>query len=124
MKQLLENCKPYFEKCKLFFEKRPIIYGALRSFFITFGIAVVAIAVLFFVLWITGIYASLESALDLKYNSPYILVPIWGFLALSVLCIMSGMLMFFHKYKRAKSKTAFYKELETVLEKKEKLVRK
>lgn len=124
MKQLLEKCKLYFEKCKHFFEKRPIIYGALRSFFITFGIAAVAIAILFFILRITGIYASLESALDLKYNSLYILVPIWGFGVLFVLCIMIGTLMYFHKYKRAKSKSAFYKEIDTVLVKKEKLGKK
>jgi len=44
----------------------------------------------FAVLKFTGWYAGIESALDLQYNSPLILVPLYGFAVLAVLCFFVG----------------------------------
>lgn len=100
--------KKLFKKISAGFHKVPVISYIVSSFIKSFFIAVGLVAVLYFIFWVTGIYASLETALDLKYNSPIVLVPMWAFIALFVLCFMVGFLMCFHKYKRGKSKTAFY----------------
>lgn len=106
------------EKILSVFEKIPIAIYALKSFVISFFIAAIAVAVLFAILWKMGIYAKLEAALDLKYNSPIIVVPMWTFAALFLICLMVGFLMYFHKYKRGKTKTDFYKAVAPALGKK------
>jgi FtsH-binding integral membrane protein len=110
--------KKIFEKITLAFEKVPIIAYALIALIKSFLISAVLIAVFYFILWITGIYSKFETAFDLKYNSPMILVPLWAFVALFVLCLMVGFLMYFHKYKRGKAKTAFYNAVAPLLDKK------
>lgn len=107
--------KKIFEKISAVFEKIPVVAYALISLIKSFAIAVGVVPVLYFILWITGIYAKLETALDLKYNSPIILAPMWAFVALFVVCLMVGFLMYFHKYKRGKSKTAFYNAIAPAL---------
>lgn len=96
------------EKAKVFFDKHPLLTRTLITAGKTFLIAFSVVLVLFVVLWVTGIYDTLETALDLKYDSPILLIPLWSCTALFVLCLMAGFLMYFHKYKRAKAKTAFY----------------
>jgi hypothetical protein len=105
-------------KIALFFEKIPVVAYALISLIKSFLIASISITVLYLILWETGVYAKLEAALDLKYNSPIVLAPMWTFVALFVLCLMVGFLMYFHKYKRGKSKTDFYKAIAPALGKK------
>lgn len=100
--------KKIFKKISIVFEKTPIISYALISLIKSFFIAVGTVAVLFFILWVTGIYARLETALDLKYNSPVVLAPLWVFIVLFIICLLVGFLFYFHKYKRRKTKTAFY----------------
>lgn len=100
--------KKVLRKISAFFNEIPIITYILISFVKSFLIAVGAITVIYFICWITGIYAQLETALDLKYDSPIVIAPMWAFVALLILCFMVGFLLYFHKYKRGKSKTAFY----------------
>lgn len=107
--------KKTFEKIKAIFEKIPIvsyILGAfIKSLLISSGVVIVG----FGAFWALGIYSKLETALDLKYNSPIVLVPLWTFAALFVLCFVVGFLMYYYKYKRSKTKTVFYKALASIL---------
>lgn len=107
-----------FKKISLFFEKIPLLAYILVSFVKSFLIAAVLIAVVYCILWMTGIYSNFETALDLKYNSPIILAPMWVFVALFVVCFVVGFLMYFHKYKRTKTKTKFYNAVAPILNKK------
>lgn len=100
---------------KKIFERYPILRYVLGSYVKTFFGASVLLAVTFAVLWLTGLYARLETVLDLKYNSPFVFVPLYGFAALSVLCLVIGFLMYFYKYKRAKTKGTFYKTFSNIL---------
>lgn len=108
--------KKTLKKVLAVLDKAPIVGYILISFIKSFFITVGSVAVIYFVFWITGFYAKIETALDLKYNSPMILAPMWAFIALFVLCFVVGFLMYFHKYKRGKSKTAFYNAIAPVLE--------
>jgi len=92
---------------KLLPDKFLIVRYVATSLIKWFVIVVGAVAVIFGLFWVTGVYGNLERALDLKYDSPFITVPIIGFAALAVLCFFVGFLMYFHKYKRAKSRTKF-----------------
>lgn len=96
------------EKIKTHMENKPILAGALTAFVRAFVITGLAAVVIFLLLWGFGVYDTLETALDLKYNSPILLVPMWTLAALFILCVVSGMLMYFHKYKRTVAKSAFY----------------
>lgn len=103
---------------KKFLEKYVIIKYILNSYVKSLLISLVTFAVLFAILEVTGLYSQIESALDLKYNSPFVVVPIYGFAALAVLCFVIGFLMYFYKYKRSKSKSAFGNALSKLLDKK------
>ena len=74
-----------------------------------------ALLVLFAILMITGLFFDLEIILDLKYNSPLILVPLYGSLALAFLSLFVGFLLYFHKYRRAKSSGRFHIALSAML---------
>lgn len=106
------------EKFLSVFRKIPVIAYILKSFIITLPVVAAVAAVLFVILRKTGIYAKLEGALDLKYNSPVILAPMWTFAALFLLCLVVGFLMYFHKYKRGKTKSDFYNAVAPALRKK------
>lgn len=97
------------------FHKVPILKYILSSFIKYFLAAVFITACLFAVLYFTGVYSMLESALDLKYNSPFVLVPMYAFAALAVLCLFIGFLLYFHKYKRSKSNTEFHKIVSVIM---------
>lgn len=109
--------KKIIKRITAILERVPIASYVLVSLLKSFAIAVGAIAVVFLILWATGIYATLETALDLKYNSPIVLAPMWVFAALFVLCFTVGFLLYFHKYKRGKSRSEFHKALAPVLDK-------
>lgn len=97
------------------FEKFPIIRYVANSYVKGLLCSLAALAVVFAVLILSGVYPRIESALDLKYNSPFILVPLFGFAALTVVCVFVGFLMYFHKYKRSKTNSVFYKTFSNVL---------
>ena len=101
------------------FDKLPdkflIVRYIVTSLIKWFLIAVAAVAVLFGILSLTGIYSKLETALDLKYNSPFVTVPTIAFAALAILCFFVGFLMYFHKYKRSKSRSKFGEALSGIL---------
>lgn len=108
--------KKILKKVSAFFEKIPVAAYILISLIKSFFIAVGSVAVVYLIFWLTGIYAKLETALDLKYNSPIVLAPMWAFVALFVVCFTIGFLMYFHRYKRGKSKTAFYNAVAPALD--------
>lgn len=110
--------KKISEKILAAFEKIPVVAYAVISFLKSFLIAGLGVIVIFVILRATGIYAKLETALDLKYNSPVIIAPMWTFAALFLLCLMVGFLMYFHKYKRRKAKTDFYRAVTSTFGKK------
>lgn len=95
------------EKYRELSEKNPLLWSTLSYAGFAGVIAVCVVAVLFLLLWATGVYDTLETALDLKYNSAVFLVPLWTAAALSAMCMVGGFLMFFHKYKRPKVKSSF-----------------
>lgn len=100
---------------KNIFEKYSIakyIIGAYIKILLFSGVILGAV---FVVLKITGLYAQIESVLNLKYNSPFILVPLYGCLILALLGLVVGALMYFHRYKRTKINSVFYKKLSQVL---------
>ena len=99
-------------------DKVPILKYILSSFVKCFIISVPVLGIIFAVLSFTGVYSKLESILDLKYNSPFVLVPMFTFIALAVLCFFIGFLMYFHKYKRTKSKSKFREALSDILDSK------
>lgn len=103
---------------KKIFEKYPIVRYIIGSYVKFFLQAFVFFAVVFAALLFTGLYAQLESTLDLKYDSLFILVPLYGFAALAVLCFFIGFLMYFYKYKRSKVKSMFYKTFSSILNEK------
>lgn len=109
---------------KKIFEKYPILRYVISSYVKFFLYSFAFFVVIFAVLGFTGLYARLASALDLKYNSPFILVPLYGFAALSLLCFVIGVLMYFHKYKRSKNKNLFYKTFSNILGEKQKRMEK
>lgn len=100
---------------KKLLEKYLIVKYIFESYVKIFLCSVVFFTVLFAVLNFTGIYTQLESALDLKYNSPFVLVPLYGFAALAVICFVIGILLFLYKYKRNKTKSVFYKTFINIL---------
>ena len=106
--------KKIIDTIKTFFDGKPLLWGALMTTLKTFVIAGGAAALIFLLLWVTKIYPKLGTALDLKYNAPWVLVPMCIFAALFLVCLMVGFLMYFHKYKRSKTKTAFYQALAPV----------
>lgn len=100
---------------KRFWEKAPVLRYILYSFVRWFIIAVLFCGALYAALAVTGYYAKIESILDLRYNSPFVLVPLLAFAALAVLCFVIGFLLYFHKYKRPASKSRFYRALSALL---------
>ena len=110
--------KKIIDAMKAFFEKQPLLSSIVITTVKTFLIAGAVAILLFLGLWIADLYPRLEAALDLKYNAYAIVVPLCIFAALFLLCLMTGILMFFHKYKRSKTKSAFYHALAPIWNKK------
>lgn len=100
---------------KKLFQKYPVFKYILESYVKSFLFVLVFFSVAFAILKFTGIYAWLERALDLKYNSLFVLVPLYGSVALAVLCLFIGILLYFYKYKRSSSKSDFYITFSNIL---------
>lgn len=92
-----------------------IIKYIINAYLKSFLCLVVSLSLVFSILIYTNIYPKLESALDLKYNSPFVMIPLVGFACMTVVCFFIGSLMYFHKYKRSKNKGKFYKEFSAIL---------
>lgn len=95
--------------------KVPILKYILSSLVKWFIIAALFCGILYAVLSLTGYYAMMETVLNLRYNSPFVLVPLLAFAALAILCFVIGFLLYFHKYKRPAVKSKFYRALSTLL---------
>lgn len=100
---------------KKIFEKYPLLRYILGSYVKTFLGTAVTVAALCAVLIPTGIYSRLESILDLKYNSPFVLGPLFGFAGMALICLLVGSLMYFIKYKRNRGRSTFYKSFSNIL---------
>lgn len=96
-------------------KNHPIIRHLIHSYLISFLIIGFSFVILYGILQLTGVYPDIERALDLKYNSPFIIIPLYGFAALAVLCFVIGFLLYFYKYKRSKRHSKFHKELSRIL---------
>ena len=103
---------------RAFLEKRPLLADVLKTTLKAFVFAVCAVIAGYLLLLCTGIYPVLQTALDLKFNAPVLLTLIFVFGALGVICWTAGALVYFRKYKRPKTKTAFYEKLLPVFGKK------
>ena len=66
-------------------------------------------SIIFAILYFTGAYATLQRVLDLKYNSPFIILPIILSSFLAILSFVIACLLYFHKYKRPKYNSKFKK---------------
>ena len=104
---------------KAFFEKRPLLSDIIKTTLGTLLFTSIFVAAIFLILWATDTYSALQAALDLKFNSPVLLTVISVFGILCLVCWTVGALMYFHKYKRNKTKTDFYKELSPIFTKKQ-----
>lgn len=111
MKRILKKVESYL--CKV-----PILSYILVSLIKTFFVVVIILIALFSILYATGTYNKLETVLDLKYNSPILIIPMFVFSLLLVVCIVIGFLLYFHKYRRGKHKTKFYNSLCNTFEQK------
>ncbi len=100
---------------KKFFRRYPIIRYLVESYVRNLLVSTVVFAVIFLALEAAGLYARFESFLDLKYNSPFVVYPLYGFAILAVLCFIIGFLLYFYKYKRSKAKSSFYKAFSGIL---------
>lgn len=99
-------------------DKMPVLKYILTAFIKWLILAAAVLVSLYTVLSLTKVYDKLQSMLDLKYNSPFVLVPLFASAAIAVLCFVIGFLLYFHKYKRAKSKTRFNRVFTSILENK------
>lgn len=97
------------------FEKHPVFGYILCAYVRYLLYLLAAFTVIFALLEFTGIYTRIANALDLKYNSPFIIFPIWGFASLAVLCFVIGAILYFYKYKRTKTKSAFSQSFSNIL---------
>lgn len=104
---------------KKVFEKYPVLRYIIESFVKSFLCSLGVFTLIFGVLELTGRYARLESVLDLKYDSPFVLVPLFGFAVLTVLCLVIGIMLYFYRYKRSKSRSTFYKVFSCILNEKQ-----
>lgn len=103
---------------KKLLEKYVIVNYIIGSYVKTFVISLVSISVVFAILKFTGLYTVIERTLDLKYDSPFVLVPLYGFITLAILCFFIGFLVYFYKYKRSRIKGKFYKVFSNILNEK------
>ena len=98
-----------------FLNKYPVVKYVIGSYVKFFLFSLAGFTVVFGILIFTGVYTNLESALDLKYNSPLVIIPLFGFIGLFVVCFFIGFLMYFYKYKRSKTRGTFYKAFSNIL---------
>lgn len=97
------------------FEKHPVL-GYILGTYVKYLLYLLAVfTVIFAVLEFTDIYTRLANALDLKYNSPFVIFPIWGFAALAMICFVIGAILYFYKYKRTKTKSVFSQSFSNIL---------
>ena len=62
--------------------------------------------------------SGMYSKLDLKFDSPLILLPLFASLALSVIVLLFGLILYVYKYKRNTSSTPFYKAVSGAIDEK------
>ncbi|MBE6843778.1 MAG: hypothetical protein E7510_13265 [Ruminococcus sp.] len=86
----------------------------LDSYVRTFLFTVPFFVFLYLFLKLSGMY----SKLDLKFDSPLILLPLFASLALSVIVLLFGLILYVYKYKRNTSSTPFYKAVSGAIDEK------
>ena len=100
---------------KKVFDKYPILKYVVSAYIKYFLIFSIIAVLLFALLKVTGIYEKLESALNINYNSPIIVGPLFLFVIAAGLSFLVGVLLYFHKYKRPKKKGKFYEAFSKTL---------
>lgn len=103
---------------KKLFEKYAILQYIVSTYVKTLLLSIGMLTVVFVIMHFSGLYVRLENALNLKYNSPFVIVPLFTFAALGLLCLFIGFLLYFYKYKRSKSKSVFYNTFSNILNRK------
>lgn len=104
----------------MFLEKHRLIHYVISAFIKALLVSALFFAVVFALLKVFGKYSAVESMLDLKYDSPWIIVPLLIAAALAALSFIVGMLLYLYKYKRSRSRGEFYKALSGALNRNEK----
>ncbi len=100
---------------KNFLEKHLLIHYVIKAFLKALVISVAFFVMVFGFLKITGKYTIIESMLDLKYDSPWIIAPLIIATALAIVAFIVGMILYLYKYKRSSYKGDFYRSLVRVL---------
>jgi len=101
---------------KKLLEKYVIVHYIARLFVKTLSVTLGILTALFIILEVTGLYKLIETALDLKYNSPFVTVPLGVFAVLTAGCLLVGFRWYFYKYRRIKTWSAFRKAFSGVLD--------
>lgn len=86
----------------------------LDSYVRTFLFTIPFFVFLYLFLKFSGMY----SKLDLKFDSPLILLPLFVSLALSAIVLLFGLILYVYKYKRNTSSTSFYKAVSGAIDEK------
>ncbi len=71
----------------------------------TFLFSIPFTALFFVILLVSGMY----SWLDLKFDSPVLVLPMLASLILAAVVLVFGLILYVYKYRRTVDKTAFYK---------------
>ncbi len=104
---------------KKFLERHLLIKYISDAFAKTLIVLVMLLGLMFAIFKLLGWYSRLETMLDLKYDSPWILVPLFAAAVLAMFSLLFGLILYLHKYKRSNAKSEFYKSLSFVLKDKQ-----
>lgn len=107
--------RSFADSFRKFMEKRLLLQYVMRSFLRVLAIMILATGVIFGILQLFGLYPKLESRLDLKYDSPWLLVPMAAALALALIAFVLGLILYFYKYKRSRERSRFNSALQNVI---------
>ena len=78
----------------------------------TFLFSVPFTLLFFIILLLSGMY----SRLDLKFDSPVLVLPMLASLVLAAVVLVFGSILYVYKYRRTIDKTAFYKAVAAAME--------
>lgn len=101
---------------KSFLEKHVLFHYVINAFLKALLVSILFFATVFMLLKVFGKYSAVESMLDLKHDSPWVIIPLLSAAALAALSFMIGMILYLYKYKRSNNKSEFYKALSGALD--------
>lgn len=83
----------------------------VRAYIRTFLVSIPFTALFFVILAVSGMY----SRLDLKFDSPVLVLPMLASLILAAVMLIFGLILYVYKYRRSPEKTAFYKAVSAAM---------